>query len=231
MPASREHLGKVHRPKGARWEETMDELAKSVQEIRRPWVDSRYYSDAEKWTYLFWDQALHFRPLFEQLSLATVVELACGHGRHSEVVAALCERLILVDVIGGNLDVCVSRLSSFSNVDFRLGDGTSFPIDTASVDTIFCYDAMVHFSSEIVELYLTDSTRILRPKGRALFHHSNYRENGDTRWSVNPHARNYMTKEKFAQLSRAAGLKVLEQRVIPWGGVADLDCLTLVEKD
>ena len=39
-----------------------------------------------------------------------------------------------------------------------------------------------------------------------------------------------MSKQLFAYLADRAGLEVLEQRVIDWGGKKDLDCLTLVEK-
>ena len=39
-----------------------------------------------------------------------------------------------------------------------------------------------------------------------------------------------MSKQLFAYLANRAGLEVLEQRVINWGNIEGLDCLTLVEK-
>ena len=39
-----------------------------------------------------------------------------------------------------------------------------------------------------------------------------------------------MSKDIFAHLADRAGLKVLEQQVISWGGIEKLDCVTLAEK-
>jgi hypothetical protein len=33
---------------------------------------------------------------------------------------------------------------------------------------------MVHFDSDVIQVYLQDTARVLRWGGRALFHHSNY---------------------------------------------------------
>ena len=38
-----------------------------------------------------------------------------------------------------------------------------------------------------------------------------------------------MSKQLFAYLANRAGLEVLEQKVIDWGGIKGLDCLSLVE--
>ena len=206
-------------------------LEKQVASIRKPWVASRYYTEAEKWTHLFWDKQRPFRSLFDTLKLGTVVDLACGYGRHAENCAPLAEKLILVDVIEENLGYCRDRLAKFGNVEFRLGTGVSFPdFGDASVDAVYCYDAMVHFSPDIIKEYLHDTARVLKPGGRALYHHSNYAEGKGKVWSQNPHARNYMTVDLFSQLAADAGLDVLEQRVIAWGGVDSLDGITLMQR-
>lgn len=209
----------------------MSDLSKTIEDVRGPWIGSRYYRDAEKWTHVFWDKERPFRRLFDKLTPGTVIELACGHGRHGERAALLVRNLTMVDVIEGNLAVCRERLAGFANVTIKLGDGARFP-DAApdSVDAIYCYDAMVHFSPDIVTSYLQDSARVLRSGGRALYHHSNYAEGEGKRWSQNPHARNYMTRELFAEIAQGAGLRVIEQVVIPWGNVADLDCISLLEE-
>ena len=33
---------------------------------------------------------------------------------------------------------------------------------------------MVHFSADLVQAYLRDTARVLKPGGMALYHHSNY---------------------------------------------------------
>jgi ubiquinone/menaquinone biosynthesis C-methylase UbiE len=194
-------------------------------------VNSPYYLDAEKWTFLFWDKDRLFRRLFDQMHLGDVLELACGYGRHAEQCAPLAQRLTLVDVIQENLDICRRRLSGFSNLDYRLGSGTTYPgVPDASLDAIYCYDAMVHFSPDIVTGYLKDTARVLRPGGMALFHHSNYAEGKGKVWSANPHARNYMTVDLFSGIAAGAGLQVVEAHPMDWGGAKNIDGVTLLQR-
>lgn len=209
----------------------MEDLKKSIENIRKPWIGSRYYENAEKWTHLFWDEKSFFKKFFDTLSKRTMIELACGHGRHAANAAVVAERLTVVDVIEENLLVCRDRLREFKNVSFKLGSGAEFPDTGANnTDSIYCYDAMVHFAPDIVKSYLKDTARVLRKGGCALYHHSNYAAGKDQEWGKNPHARNYMTRELFASLAEENGLEVMEQIVIPWGGVPELDCISLVGK-
>lgn len=39
-----------------------------------------------------------------------------------------------------------------------------------------------------------------------------------------------MSKDIFAHLADRAGLQILEQQLIDWGGIHDLDCITLLRK-
>ena len=79
-------------------------------------------------------------------------------------------------------------------------------------------------------LYLKDIYRILQQGGRALLHHSNYYENYKADFSNAPGSRNFMSKECFAYLAYRVGFTVVEQKVIDWNGVKNLDCITLLEK-
>ena len=89
---------------------------------------------------------------------------------------------------------------------------------------------MVHFDRQVILSYLADAHRVLIPGGRALFHHSNYSLNPDSPFSENPHARAYMSAQLFEEYANKSGLTVLEQKIIGWGGIENLDCITLLEK-
>jgi hypothetical protein len=59
----------------------MSSLLKSVEIIGEHWKDSAYYSDAERWTHLFWNEGTLFRALFDKMDASSyVLELACGDG-------------------------------------------------------------------------------------------------------------------------------------------------------
>lgn len=202
-----------------------------VELVKAAWDKSPYYEDAEKWTYLFWDENTEFRRQFNKLNLTNVVELACGYGRHGVRVAPMAKKLTLLDIFEDNLDICRNRCASYGNVTCLLGSGTGFsPIASNSVTSIYCYDAMVHFSMGMMISYLRDSSRILRNHGMALYHHSNYSGPALDHYGLHPHARNIQVFSEFESEANDAGLQVIESKIIDWGGVKELDRLTLLEK-
>jgi len=210
---------------------TNDNLEHSIAVVRAAWVESPYYEQAEALTHIFWGESTIFLRLFNNLDLTETIDLACGHGRHAEFVVRECVKLHLFDLVEENLDVCRERLSGHRNVEFHFGNGSNFrPLSDRTVSSIFCYDAMVHFSQDIIEAYLVDAARVLRPGGMALLHHSNYDAPEGVPYGENPHARNKMTQARFCLLAGASGLEVEESCVIDWGGYTDLDCVTLLRK-
>jgi ubiquinone/menaquinone biosynthesis C-methylase UbiE len=199
------------------------------------WENSPYYQEAEKWTWLFWSEEQAFLPLFSQLEIRSLLELACGHGRHSEyVLSSFGDRvksLFMMDILQSNIDWCQKRIGNQGKVKCVRNSGTGFqPVEDASITAIFCYDAMVHFHRDVVQSYLDDAQRVLTPEGKALFHHSNYAEDASASFSENPHARAYMSASLFRAYAVEAGLKVVSQRTLTWGNHADLDCLTLLQR-
>jgi SAM-dependent methyltransferase len=203
----------------------------------------------------FWADGTAFRQLFAQLNTSRLVELACGHGRHSEQVLSgkYCSRpseFTLLDVNQENVSFCKNRfgvarrLGIFRNssanrfgpvrLNIWRNSGIDFhPVAADSATAIFSYDSMVHFEFDCIISYVRDAARVLVPGGRALFHHSNYAQPG-TQWDQNPHWRNFMSRELLAHAALRAGFGVLNQVVLDWGEgagrVAAIDCLTLLEK-
>jgi ubiquinone/menaquinone biosynthesis C-methylase UbiE len=226
--------GGMHYPRsesGPAENQRMSDIEESVEIVGAPWKESFYYDEAERWTSMFWDEGTPFRKLFDKLDLRAVLELACGHGRHSARMAGRCERLILMDIFQENIDHCRRRLRFFNNIEGYVNNGYDFrPVADRSLTSIVCYDSMVHFSRDIVFSYLQDAARVLMPGGCALLHHSNYPTAARTHYGTNPYARNEMTVPLFQEFVAAAGLEALETRIIPWGDIPDLDCLSLVSK-
>ena len=206
-------------------------LQSSVELVGEAWKDSAYYDIAEGFTGYFWDADSQFRSTFDRLDLTEAVELACGHGRHAAIVAPMAGRLTLMDIHEDNLAACRTRMAQRPNVVVLRNNGYDFhPVEDASLTAIYCYDSMVHFSPDLVESYLRDAARVLRPGGMGLFHHSNFDADPDIHYGQNPHARNRMTMALFQDLATRAGLEIVESRTIDWGDALQLDGLTLVRR-
>jgi ubiquinone/menaquinone biosynthesis C-methylase UbiE len=206
-----------------------ESLKTSVDIVAAPWKASPYYADAEKYTFIWWDDRWPFKRMFERLDLASVLELACGHGRHSERVVKIAGKLTLMDVLSENIDFCKARIGS--GPEFYINNGFDFmPVEDQALTAIFCYDAMVHFSPDLVLSYLIDAKRVLKTGGMMLLHHSNYSATPAEHYGQHPSARNYMPRLLFQKLANDAGLAILESTTFQWGDVADLDCLSLLQK-
>ncbi|MCI5073592.1 class I SAM-dependent methyltransferase [Oricola sp.] len=209
----------------------MPDLKQIAADAAKPWIDSTYYDFAETHTDMFWGEGRVFRRMFGEMDLSRTLELACGHGRHAEIVQPMAEQLILMDILPANIAFCRRRLGRFSNVAFRVNDGFTFqPVEDGHLTAIFCYDAMVHFPPELVRSYLEDAARVLAPGGQALFHHSNYDPPVDQQDGLGPHARHRMTRTIFNGFARDAGLEVVASKEIFWGGHEQLDGVSLLRR-
>jgi len=213
------------------------ELIDHVRAINDDWRQSKYYDAAEApdWVATFWSDAKPFERLFGALNRRVLVELACGHGRHTAFLLSQrayrdTGRIILLDVNEENAAFCRKRFVGVPAVQVYRNSGHDFqPIGDGEVTAIFCYDAMVHFEYDTVISYIKDARRILTPGGRALFHHSNYDKAPGRRYTDNPDSRNFMSKALFAHIAMRSGFTVLDQLVLDWT-TRESDCLTLLEK-
>lgn len=204
--------------------------------IADDWKQHDYYEHAEKSLSPFWDKDSIFYKHFNSLDLSNVVELACGHGRHVPQYINEAGAISLVDVNNENIDFCKNRFKDYTNkITFFVNQGSDFSgIEDNSKTAIFSYDAMVHFDMLAIGEYLKESYRILAPNGKCLFHHSNYSKSPLNFYQHNPHWRNFMSGDIFANLATIAGLKIISQDIIGWGvgekRYFNLDCVTLLQK-
>ena len=204
--------------------------------IKRDWSgEAAYYGwvEAEPAVQVFWALQSPFRQMFERLDLSSIIELACGHGRHTWFMMQnlRCGSVVLVDVNSSNIAFCAERFKEFPNVTWIVNDGSSLSgIEDGSATSLFCYDAMVHFEYDDVAAYLQEISRVLIPGGRALLHHSNNDRYPGRLYSENEHSRNFMSANLFSHMAQRAMLRVIEQRLLDWGEAKELDALTLVEK-
>ncbi|MBB4184213.1 ubiquinone/menaquinone biosynthesis C-methylase UbiE [Sinorhizobium terangae] len=203
------------------------------ERIANDWKTSDYYDRVEETVAQFWSESGHFRPMFNHLDLTSVLELACGRGRHVPQYINRAGSIVLVDVNEENISFCRSRFSD-AKVKFIKNNGFDFSaVDDNSLTSIFSYDAMVHFELFDIFEYLKEARRTLKPGGYALFHHSNYTGGPENDYNKNPHWRNFMSASIMRYLASRAELEVIQQKVIDWGSRRkhfQHDCISLIRK-
>src|ERR1700728_1528012 len=200
---------------------TAEALSKLAAYSADPWTPyNSYFADAEAGMESLWKDLV--LPFIEGSEFSHTIDLAAGHGRNSVILSTLAERLTIMDIQPGNIEICKQRFSGRTGVEFVVNNGFDLrPVRDEDVTLVYCFDAMVHFDSDVIRSYLRDTFRVLVAGGRGFFHHSNYTGGHD--WRMNTGARNFMSKEMFAHYAIKEGLNILSQRVIDWSGEPTID--------
>jgi SAM-dependent methyltransferase len=204
------------------------DLPSLAADAGEPWTpDCPYFALAEPHGARLWHTLI--KPFLQGCDFTAVLDLAAGHGRNSVFLQPIADYLTIMDIQAENVEICRARFGDAPNVRYIVNNGYDFrPVANESLTLIYCFDAMVHFDSDIVRSYLRDTGRVLQPTGRGFFHHSNY--TGGHNWRSNPHARNFMSKELFEHYALKEGLRIVRQKIIDWDDIVGHDCLTLLER-
>ncbi len=104
-----------------------------------------------------------------------VLEIGCGIGRLTRVLAARAESVMALDVSQLMLDKAAELNPGLSNVAWILGDGSNLDaIETGTVDACVSHVVFQHIPDPAITLgYIREIGRVLRPGGWAAFQLSN----------------------------------------------------------
>ncbi len=134
--------------------------------------EAEYFSIAEndidgQWQNIVW-------PMIQNFDFSTVVDLAAGHGRNTTKLLTVAHKIIVVDINQECIDFCKNRFGHNRKISYLQNDGYSLKgIRDNSVSLLYSFDSMVHFDSEVIQNYLKQIYRVLKPGGRGFIHHSN----------------------------------------------------------
>ncbi len=195
-------------------------------------ADVDYYTNAEPTMSACWEWIW---PIISTMDLTNVIDLACGHGRNTEMLRQHAGHVYALDISPTNIEYCKRRFAGVTNVSPTLIDGVSFhPLEDGAASLVYCFDSMVHFDSDIVRSYLVDMVRVLKVGGHAFLHHSNYTSAPNSLYQHNPHWRNFMSRELMAHYAGKAGLEIVSQQLRDWGSgpnyYPNLDCVTVLRR-
>lgn len=178
---------------------------------------------------------------------STILEIGCGFGRWTFFLKDLCQRLVAVDISERCVSACRERFASYPSVECRVNDGLTLAgIADRSIDFAFSFDSLVHADPAVLEGYLYELARTLRPGGTAFLHHSNLGEYQQLYETLQRHAgiRRVLVRlgivDAFChlrdplvsatlvrQIAARSGLQCLTQELVQWrSSRAMLDCMS-----
>jgi SAM-dependent methyltransferase len=230
----------------------------TVAENVERWQTHEWSKSGDEWspghsaagTAVLWWRTLMPR-IGSRLPTDDVLEIGPGFGRWTQYLRTLCRHLVLVDVTERCIDHCRARFSGDERLEYHVNDGISLgSIPDHSISFAFSFDSLVHAEREVLDRYVAELARVLRPGGSAFIHHSNLARFTNPRTGrVSPFvlATNWRAPSMSAEALREAcasnGLFCSSQELINWigrGRFADrhhlngksiplTDCLSVIE--
>lgn len=161
-----------------------------------------------------------------------IVEIAPGFGRITQFLSILAQELIVVDLNPLCLEKTKEKLGNHVLAYF-LNDGKSIPkVRDNSQDLVFSWDSFVHFHKNVIDEYLIEIKRVLKPGGHGYIHHS-WLYGGSEMSTQNAAGRSNMSPEEFKEMVESHDMEIVSQspinfeRSFAWNGV---DCVSIFRK-
>ena len=152
----------------------------------------------------------------------SVLDIACGEGYGSDLLASVATSVIGVDLAPDVLRHAHRRYRQ-PNVRFVAGNCTAIPVATQSIDVVVSFETLEHHEQH--DEMMLEIKRVLRPQGLLIISSPDRTEYSDIPDYKNPfHARELYRDEFEALLKRHfRGVSIVGQRIRAGSIVAPLD--------
>jgi SAM-dependent methyltransferase len=210
---------------------------KNIEE-QRAWNNDFLWSDGgHEWSKSFgttenlWNT--HIFDDIKEFRGKKILEIAPGHGRITQFLSILASELIVVDLNENCIKKTKEKMGHHVLAYF-VNNGNDLPgVRDNSQDLVFSFDSFVHIHQNVIDDYIGEIHRVLKPGGKAYIHHS-WIYGGEDLSFLNWAGRARMTPDVFSSLVEKHGMKVVEQKTIkfdPLGGWDGTDSITIFEKN
>lgn len=149
----------------------------------------------------------------------SVLDVACGEGYGSNMLAGVAKSVIGVDISGAAVAHAADRYRERENLEFKQGSCEKIPLPDDSVDVAVSMETIEHIEQQ--EAFIRELKRVLKPGGLLVMSSPNKREYSDARNYHNEFHVREMYRDEFEALLQPEfphihwlGQKLLFQSVI-----------------
>jgi SAM-dependent methyltransferase len=209
---------------------------KNIDEQRK-WNDDSWWAEGgHEWSKSFGTtEDLWNKHIFEDIKEfrnKKILEIGPGHGRMTQFLSILASELLVVDLNENCIKKTKEKLGHHVLAYFT-NNGNDLPnIRDNSQDLVFSFDSFVHMHKNVIDDYIGEIYRVLKPGGKSFIHHS-WLMGGEDNSFLNVGGRASMTPEIFKSLVEKHNMKIVEQKTIKFESVGlwdGTDSITIFEK-
>ena len=152
----------------------------------------------------------------------TVVDIACGSGYGSRILAGKARRVIGIDLSAEAVESAKIHYA-LPNITYQVGDCTTFTVDEP-VDVIVTFETFEHVSEDAQRSFIKQIKGALKPNGRLILSTPNRSEYSDkTGFSNEFHVHELTVEELEAMLRNSfKSVMMFGQRFLPVSWIAPL---------
>ncbi len=160
--------------------------------------------------YEHWHRYLVARDL---VAGAVVVDIACGEGYGTALLAQVARRVIGVDVSAEVIAHARERYAHVPGAEFHVGSCTAIPVAAGSADAVVSFETIEHLVEH--EAFVAEVLRVLGPTGRFVVSTPNKAVYTDATGEINPFHMRELYLDAFVALlaPHFATVRMLGQRL------------------
>jgi len=149
----------------------------------------------------------------------TVVDVACGEGYGSALLARSAARVTGIDASAETVALARRRYGGPANLEFVEGRCESMPVGDASVDLLVSFETLEHLENP--RALIAEAARVLRPDGLLMVSTPNKTVYTDQTGYHNPYHPSELYESEFvdALRERFAGVRLFGQRVDAYSAI------------
>ena len=191
------------------------QIRKNIEE-QRFWGENKWSDDGEEWSESFggteklWDDVIY--PKISSYLKGDVLEIASGYGRISNKLKDYSSKLYLLDMNEACVNYCKDRFKDVDHIFYILNDGLLLEgIEDNSLDFVFSWDSFVHMQKFVIETYIEEISKKLRPGGFGAIHHSDFYGGDDIYSFKNIQGRSNFSPKLLKDMCDKYDLEIVKQ--------------------
>jgi ubiquinone/menaquinone biosynthesis C-methylase UbiE len=118
-----------------------------------------------KGSFIYGEHLARYEAVRELVAGKVVLDIASGSGYGTQILAESAKKVYGVDVSEDSVEYAKHHFGG-KNIEFKVGDAVTIPLDDDSVELVVCYETIEHIKD--YEQFLREIKRVLQPGGRLI---------------------------------------------------------------